>query len=232
MFGEPLVDNGKPFSECISINPKKTEKKDWTSELEVSFIPMTSVGEHGEITTSETRIYYKVKSGFTYFSENDVLFAKITPCMENGKSAIAKDLKNFIGFGSTEFHVLRPIKNISNPYWIYYLTSFKEFRNFAEKKMTGSAGQKRVPVSAFNQILVNLPTMDLQNKFAAFVQQIDKSKFVLQQQLQFIKKYVIMTSWRKIYFYTTAATWKFQILKYQTVCLLFFSFMITKFLCL
>jgi len=190
MFGEPLVDNGKPFSECISIIPNKTEKKDWTSELELLFIPMTSVGEHGEITTSETRIYYKVKSGFTYFSENDVLFAKITPCMENGKSAIAKDLKNFIGFGSIEFHVLRPIKNISNPYWIYYLTSFKEFRNFAEKKMTGSAGQKRVPVSAFNQILVNLPTMDLQNKFAAFVQQIDKSKFVVKQQISDLQEFL------------------------------------------
>ena len=103
--------------------------------------------------------------------------------MENGKGAIAKNLKNCIGFGSTEFHVLRPIENISNPYWIYYLTSFKEFRNFAEKKMTGSAGQKRVPVSTFNQILVYLPSLDLQNQFAAFVQQIDKSKFVVKQQI-------------------------------------------------
>jgi len=81
-------------------------------------------------------------------------------------------------------------KNISNPYWIYYLTSFKEFRNFAEKKMTGSAGQKRIPVSAFNQILVNLPTMDLQNKFAAFVQQIDKSKFVVKQQISDLQEFL------------------------------------------
>jgi len=192
MFGEPLVANGTPLSECVYINPKKTEKKDWIPEFEVSFVPMPSVGEHGEISTSETRTYDKVKTGFTYFSENDVLFAKITPCMENGKGAIAKGLKNNIGFGSTEFHVLRPIENISNSYWVYYLTSFKEFRNFAEKKMTGSAGQKRVPVSAFNQILVNLPTMDLQNQFATFVQQIDKSKFVLHQQLKFTEKYAIM----------------------------------------
>ena len=183
MFGEPIVENGKPFSECFEMNPKKTEITNWADDLEVSFLSMSCISENGDINTSVIKKYSEVKKGFTYFRENDVLFAKITPCMENGKGGIAKKLRNGVGFGSTEFHVLRPIDNVSNPYWIYYLTSFNSFRTFAEKKMTGSAGQKRVPVSFFDIVKVNLPSIELQERFAAFVQQIDKSKFVVKQQI-------------------------------------------------
>ena len=90
---------------CI-LNPKKSEISN-INNIEVSFIPMQAVSEKGDIDTSEIRLLDDVKSGFSYFIENDVLFAKITPCMENGKGAVAKGLKNNIGFGSTEFHVLR-----------------------------------------------------------------------------------------------------------------------------
>ena len=183
MFGDPVLDTGNPFSECFELNPKKTEKQNWSDDLEISFLPMSCVSECGDVDTSIIKHYSEVKKGFTYFRDNDVLFAKITPCMENGKGGIATKLRNGIGFGSTEFHVLRPINLISNSYWIYYLTTFKSFRKYAEKKMTGSAGQKRVPVSFFDNIYVNLPPIDLQNQFAAFVQQIDKSKFVVKQQI-------------------------------------------------
>ena len=179
MFGEPLSESyTTPFSQACIFNPKKSEKKGWTDETIISFIPMPLVSEHGEINTGTLKTYKEVKTGFTYFRENDVLFAKITPCMENGKGAIAKNLKNGIGFGSTEFHVLRPIEGVSNPYWIYYLTAIDSFRIMAEKKMTGSAGQKRVPISFFENIKVNLPPIELQNEFAEFVKLIDKSKFV------------------------------------------------------
>ena len=90
---------------CI-INPKSPGFQD---ELAVSFVPMPKVGEHGEFDPSEVKPYRDVKKGFTYFENGDVLFAKITPCMENGKGAIAQSLKNGVGFGSTEFHVLRPM---------------------------------------------------------------------------------------------------------------------------
>ena len=179
MFGEPLSESyTTPLSQACIFNPKKSEKKDWTDETLISFIPMPLVSEHGEINTETLKTYKEVKTGFTYFRENDVLFAKITPCMENGKGAIAQNLKNGIGFGSTEFHVLRPIEGVSNPYWIYYLTAIDSFRIMAEKKMTGSAGQKRVPISFFENMKVNLPPIELQNEFAEFVKLIDKSKFV------------------------------------------------------
>ena len=97
--------------------------------------------------------------------------------MENGKGAIAKDLKNGIGFGSTEFHVIRPIKEKTNSYWIYHLTTLIEFRRLAERKMTGSAGQKRVPSDFFINIQVVVPPIELQNQFADFVTQVDKLKF-------------------------------------------------------
>ena len=181
MFGEPLSDEyTTPFSQACVFNPKKTEKKDWADDLLVSFVPMPLVSEHGEIQTNNIKPYSEVKKGFTYFRENDVLFAKITPCMENGKGAVAVNLQNGIGFGSTEFHVFRPIENISNSYWLYYLMAIDSFRIMAEKKMTGSSGQKRVPISFFENLKVNLPPISLQNEFAEFVKLIDKSKFVCQ----------------------------------------------------
>ncbi len=171
------------LSDCCEINPKKGEDVRLKLGLDVSFIPMPAVSENGEINTSEIKKYDDVKSGFTYFSENDVLFAKITPCMENGKGAIAQGLCNGIGFGSTEFHVLRPLDTISNPYWLYVLTSFKKFRKDAEANMTGSAGQKRVPAKFLENYKISLPPIELQNQFAAFVEQTDKSKLAIQQSL-------------------------------------------------
>jgi type I restriction enzyme S subunit len=145
---------------------------------------MPAVSEKGEIDSSETREYDAIKTGFTYFSENDVLFAKITPCMENGKGAVARGLFNGIGFGSTEFHVLRPISGKTNPYWIYTLTAFSQFREDAASNMTGSAGQRRVPASFLENYLVALPPIELQEQFATFVEQTDKSKFEIQQSLE------------------------------------------------
>jgi type I restriction enzyme S subunit len=148
---------------------------------------MPSVSENGEIDPSDTRKYENVKTGFTYFAENDVLFAKITPCMENGKGAVAKGLINGIGFGSTEFHVLRPIENRSNPYWLYAVTAFSQFRDDAAANMTGSAGQRRVPASFLETYKVALPPMELQNEFAAFVEQTDKLKFDIYSTIYYLR---------------------------------------------
>ena len=171
------------LGDVCKINPKKTDDSRLKSGLQVSFVPMPAVSEKGEINPTEIKIYDDVKTGFTYFCEEDVLFAKITPCMENGKGAVAKGLCNGIGFGSTEFHVLRPIENISNPYWIYAVTAFNQFRIDAANNMTGSAGQRRVPASFLDSYNVSLPPIELQNQFADFVEQIDKSKFAVQKAL-------------------------------------------------
>ena len=188
MFGLPGTDPfeyGKvKLGECCEINPKKAKDTRLADEIEVSFVSMPSVSEKGEIDPSDIRKYEVVKKGFTYFAENDVLFAKITPCMENGKGAVAKGLMNGIGFGSTEFHVLRPIEGLSNSYWIYVITSFKTFRRDAKANMTGSAGQRRTPASFLESYEVSLPPIELQNQFAAFVAQVDKSKFAVQKSLE------------------------------------------------
>ena len=172
-FGWGLV----PLGSACNINPKKSNDSRLVSGAEVSFVPMPAVTERGEIDATAIKEYDEVKTGFTYFAENDVLFAKITPCMENGKGAVAKGLHNGVGFGSTEFHVLRPISGKTDPYWIYALTAFSQFRMDAASNMTGSAGQRRVPASFLENYRVSLPPIELQEQFAAFVEQTDKSKY-------------------------------------------------------
>lgn len=196
MFGHsdrPKVRLG----ECCIINPKKSSDiRLVDNDLMVSFVSMSDVSEDGQIVTCNHKQYESVKSGFTYFSENDVLFAKITPCMENGKGGIAKGLLNGIGFGSTEFHVLRPIDQVSNSCWLYELTSFPQFRQAAEINMTGSAGQRRVPASFLANYKVSLPPISLQNQFADFVHQLDKSKMAIQKsldELETLKKSLMQT---------------------------------------
>ena len=160
------------------INPSKSQDQRLENVAAISFVPMSAVSETGKIDASLIKRYDEVKSGFTYFAENDVLFAKITPCMENGKGAVAKGLYNGIGFGSTEFHVLRPISGQTNSSWLYMLTMFPQFRMDAANNMTGSAGQRRVPVSFLENYYVSVPPIELQDQFAAFVEQVDKSKYV------------------------------------------------------
>ena len=188
MFGDPGTDDFGwglvSLGNVCCINPKKSQDKALDVGMEVSFVPMTAVTEHGEISATRTMKYDNVKTGFTYFAENDVLFAKITPCMENGKGAVARGLHNRIGFGSTEFHVLRPISGKTNSYWIYMLTAFPEFRKDAASNMTGSAGQRRVPASFLENYQVAVPPIELQEQFAAFVVQTDKSKLAIQKSLE------------------------------------------------
>ena len=180
MFGNPLSDvqkyKLKPLGKCCTINPRRPNlnllDNDW-----VSFVPMQSVSEYGYLQEVVDEEFSKVKKGFTYFENEDVLFAKITPCMENGKGAIAKSLTNGIGMGSTEFHVLRPIQGISNPYWLLSLTRMPIFRERASKNMSGTGGQKRVPATFLEKFRIGLPPIKEQEKFESIYRQSDKSKY-------------------------------------------------------
>ncbi len=184
-FGIPGTDSYgwglTTLGECCELNPRRP--KNLNPDIDYSFVAMPSVSDDGRIDTSVLRPYKEVCKGFTYFAENDVLFAKITPCMEYGKGCVATGLHNDTGFGSTEFHVLRPIADKSDPYWLYTITMFDKFRTDAEKVMTGSGGQRRVPVTYLKEYEISLPPIELQHKFAAFVRQSDKSKFELEQAL-------------------------------------------------
>ncbi len=188
MFGEPGTDKFgwglRKLGDCCEINPKKAQDKCLTLDVEVSFVPMPAVGERGEFDASDIRCYREVRTGFTYFRENDVLFAKITPCMENGKGAIAKGLRNGVGFGSTEFHVMRPVAGVSTSHWLYTMSVLCPFRIEAEANMTGSAGQRRVPASFLKGYLVALPPIERQESFEAFAVQEDKVKCSVQKNLR------------------------------------------------
>ena len=168
------------LADICEINPRAELLDDNTL---VSFVAMPNVSEDGKINVDTHRTYGEVKKGFTNFKEGDVLFAKITPCMENGKGALATGLENGLGFGSTEFHVLRPDAAIVLGQWLYYLTSWSAFRKDAEKHMTGSAGQKRVPKSFLEKYEVDLPTIDDQNYQVLQLNRIRKIIDARQQQL-------------------------------------------------
>ena len=160
------------LADLAIINPNK--KKGLHDDLHVSFISMENISTDGYITNQNIRPYSEVKTGYTSFQENDVIFAKITPCMENGKGALTRDLTNKIGFGSTEFHILRATGD-NDPEFIYYYTIDKTFRLFAESKMTGSAGQQRVPTSVFYEYPVGIPERHEQQKIVQVLKTIDNT---------------------------------------------------------
>ena len=178
MFGNPLSSvqryQLKKLGDCCELNPRRPNLTLKDTD-KVSFVPMPSVSENGCLQDVTDEEYGKVKKGFTYFENGDVLFAKITPCMENGKGAIAEGLTNNIGMGSTEFHVLRPIEEISSPYWLLALTRLPIFRERASKNMTGTGGQKRVPTNYLENFMVGLPPIEEQSRFENIYKQSDKS---------------------------------------------------------
>ena len=180
MFGNPLSQVQRypleKLGDCCVLNPRRPSISLSDTDM-VSFVPMPCVSENGYLQDVADEEYGKVKKGFTYFENKDVLFAKITPCMENGKGAIAQELTNGIGMGSTEFHVLRPIEGKSNSYWLLALTRMPIFREQASKNMSGTGGQKRVGASFLDNFMVGLPPVEEQNRFERIYRQADKSGF-------------------------------------------------------
>ena len=149
-------------------NPVRSEVAHWENETFVSFVPMDAVGEQGEIDASQEKQLSDVYNGYTYFVENDILIAKITPCFENGKGAIARGLKNGVGFGTTEFHVLRPLQGVSER-WLFYLTKCDSFRKIGGSEMLGAGGQKRLPEDFIRNLRVGIPSLPEQEKIATFL---------------------------------------------------------------
>ena len=193
MFGNPLSQVQRypleKLGDCCVLNPRRPSISLSDTDM-VSFVPMPCVSENGYLQDVADEEYGKVKKGFTYFENKDVLFAKITPCMENGKGAIAQELTNGIGMGSTEFHVLRPIEGKSNSYWLLALTRMPIFREQASKNMSGTGGQKRVGASFLDNFMVGLPPVEEQNRFERIYRQADKSGFELRKSIEAIDKVI------------------------------------------
>jgi type I restriction enzyme S subunit len=159
----------KPLSEVVDINPR-LDKAAYRDNLEVSFVPMAAVeAGSGQMEVSQAKPFATVKKGYTPFLEGDVLFAKITPCMENGKIAVVPKLINGLGFGSTEFHVLRPHEGI-DPQYVYYFVSAQGFRREAAHHMTGAVGQKRVPQSFLEEASIPVPLFEEQRRIVAEIE--------------------------------------------------------------
>lgn len=158
--------------DICTVNPTRPRNLTQSDETMTSFVPMAAVDDReGRITDLQARPFGEVKRGYTYFEENDVLFAKITPCMENGKAAIARGLINRFGFGSTEFHVLRPTNQIL-PEWIYYFIRRESFRQEAKTKFRGAVGQQRVPADFLETHLIPVPFPQFPEKSLDIQQQI------------------------------------------------------------
>ena len=157
--GVPIV----PISDVAKVNPKRDIGiRTLDGDLEVSFVPMAAVDkETGTITNALVRPLADVRKGFTCFLKGDVIFAKITPCMQNGKSAVAHSLVNGLGFGSTEFHVLRPGPDVLAE-WLWHIVRQRKFREEAQRNFRGSAGQQRVPASFIENYEIPLPALEQQ----------------------------------------------------------------------
>lgn len=164
----------KEIKDICELNPKKSELNEKDDNFLVSFIPMSAVNEYSQkIESYKEKLLNEVKKGYTYFKEGDVLFAKITPCMENGKIALAENLKNGIGFGTTEFHVLRPKDEVLSK-WIYQIIRRESFRREAQKFMTGSAGQKRIPKEYLEKIKIPLPPLERQKEIVNYLDSLSE----------------------------------------------------------
>lgn len=151
-----------------TLNPSKTEIAHLDPETEVSFVPMEAVGEDASLDTSRTKSISEVAGGYTYFRDGDILIAKITPCFENGKATLARGLASGIGFGSTEFHVVRPSARLDARFAFYTISS-SLFRDYGTASMYGAGGQKRVPTDFIADFPIPLPPLSEQRAIGDFL---------------------------------------------------------------
>lgn len=171
----------KKLGEVCKINPSRPKNFYRSADAPTTFVPMAAIDEKtGTIAKPEIVPYSKVSKGYTYFEERDVLFAKITPCMQNGKHVIARNLIDGIGFGTTEFHVLRP-DSVILPEWIHFFIRQPYFLQEATAYFTGAVGQQRVPDSFLSNYIILLPPIEEQKNIVADL----KEKMAHVENLQF-----------------------------------------------
>ncbi|MCX7865986.1 MAG: nucleotidyl transferase AbiEii/AbiGii toxin family protein [Limisphaera sp.] len=153
---------------AAELNPSSIDLRRLSPDAEVSFVPMEAVGEYGGLDLSRTKLLSEVASGYTYFADGDIVIAKITPCFENGKGALAAGLTNGVAFGTTELHVLRALDATDRKY-LFYATLSDAFRRLGEAEMYGSGGQKRVPEAFVENLKHPVPPEPEQRAIAAFL---------------------------------------------------------------
>lgn len=160
-----IVADYLTLEEVATFRPSKDEIKALGPDTQVSFVPMTDLNAFSiYFDVKEVRNLADVNSGFTYFRDGDVLLAKITPCFENGKAGVARNLKNGIGFGSTEYIVIRANTKKVYPEWIFYHINSTEFLKNGKDSMTGTAGQQRIDLSYVKNYSIPVPPLGEQEE--------------------------------------------------------------------
>ncbi|MDS4040442.1 MAG: restriction endonuclease subunit S [Candidatus Competibacter sp.] len=175
------------IKEICELNPRRPAI-DRSDSMPTTFVPMEAVDDvMGKMDTSATRPYSVVKKGYTYFQEGDVVFSKITPCMQNGKHAIAHGLLDGIAFGTTEFHIIRPGPKI-DAHWLHSYLRRPEILREAERHFTGAVGQRRVPISFLEELEIPLPPLPEQKRIAAILTErlaaVERARLAAEEQLK------------------------------------------------
>ncbi|CAN5490476.1 hypothetical protein BH23BAC4_BH23BAC4_01180 [soil metagenome] len=166
----PLV----PLGEVCTINPAKREGLALAPDTLVSFVPMSDLGENRlAFLAKEAKRIDELGASYTYFADGDVLVAKVTPCFENGKAGVARGLSNGVGFGSSEFYVLRPTDRVLAEY-VYFCVTSQIFREPAIAQMTGTGGLQRVPKGYVEQFPIPLPPLEVQKEIVAEIEGYQK----------------------------------------------------------
>lgn len=157
------------LGKVAKLNPRRPAGLNRPDDAPTTFVPMPAVDEvRGVIARPKVRPCAEVKKGYTYFAEGDVLYAKVTPCMQNGKHAIARDLTDGIGFGSTEFHVIRPGPAVTAE-WIHLYVRQPSVLRAATAHFTGDVGQQRVSDYFLEKLGIPLPPLAEQRRIARIV---------------------------------------------------------------
>jgi type I restriction enzyme S subunit len=176
------------LGEVAQINPRCP--KDIDASQKVSFIAMASASEDGYLLSEEIRVLSETRKGFTYFEKGDVLLAKITPCFENGKCLRPNQIVNDVGFGSTEFHVLRVNESILDSSYLFYMVWSDLFRFLGECSMSGAAGQKRISTDFIKKFEIPLPPLAEQKRIAAILDKADAIRSKRKQAIQLADDYL------------------------------------------
>ena len=199
---------------CAKINPSRAELGDLAGDTPVSFFPMESIAEAVAPLSANERRLEEVETGYSFFRENDVAIARITPCFENGKRALFRKLTNGIGFGTTELIVLRACADESAPEFLYWLCATSQFMRLAEGSMYGTGGQKRVSEAFVRNYRAAIPSISEQLDIASFLdQETAKIDALIEQQ----QRLITLLQERRSALVSAAVTGKIDVRNYTAV---------------
>jgi type I restriction enzyme M protein len=181
------------LGDICEVNPRKSEIDNLPGQTRVSFVPMKDLGENSSnFVPQEERSIDELRQGaYTYFRDGDVLVAKVTPCFENGKAGIARNLLNGVGFGSSEYYVLRPSARLL-PELLYYFMTSPHFKAIAVPAMTGTGGLQRVPKSLVEEFKIALPPLEVQQQIVAEIEGYQKVIDGARQVIENYKPHIAM----------------------------------------